>query len=238
MINLKALTVGLLSTLTVGVAPAVALPMGLENHIDGQHYELLESIEEAGANVVINDGECFEGNKKAGYYGFWSGGRQLFVVCTEASRYPGQMTAFSEEDLDTIRHEAIHMTQDLVGDKTLNGRIETIHQINDHFIDWVNESVPPHRMSVVLDYEKSERSAHLPLDSDRHIMNLEAEAEAYAASETAGQINDLVRYWAFGEENGDQVRQTSSSSSSSSSTGSSVGSVVGTVVGTALQFAF
>lgn len=39
-------------------------------------------------------------------------------------------------------------------------------------------------------------------------MNLEAEAEAYAASETAEQVNDVVRYWAFGEESGEQVRQS------------------------------
>ena len=45
-------------------------------------------------------------------------------------------------------------------------------------------------------------------------MNIEAEAEAYAASESADQINDVVRYWAFGEENGEQVRNNNSTSSS------------------------
>ena len=214
--NLQSFTAAALLGLGTAFAPTVAkaLPAGLEDVIDAPHYELLQSVEETGATVVINDGDCFEGGRKSGFYGYWSGHQQKFVICTEASTRPGQLTQFSAEDLDTIRHEAIHLAQDWVGDKTPNGQLETISVMNDGFVSWVNDNVPSHRMDVVLSYEKAERSAHLPLNSDKHIMNLEAEAEAYAASESADQINDVVRYWAFGEEKGEQVRNTSSTSSS------------------------
>ena len=228
--NFKAFTAAALLAGAAAFAPtaAKALPNGLENKIDGDHYELLQSIEEAGARVIINDGECFNGNQKAGFYGFWAGYEQKFVVCTEASTRPGQMTHFSAEDLDTIRHEAIHMAQDLVGDKTMNGRLETISVINDGFYTWANETIPSHRMDVVNDYADAKRSAHLPLDSDKHIMNLEAEAEGHAATSSASEINDKVRYWAFGEESGTEVRQQAQTVNNNN--GPSVGNVIGTAL--------
>ena len=225
MTNLKTLTLGLLGTLTLGAGTAQALPQGLENHIDQDHYELLQTVEETGAQVFINDGDCFENGQKAGFYGYWMGSEQKFVICTEASTRPGQLTEFSEEDLNTIRHEAIHLAQDWVGDKAPNGHLETISVMNDGFVNWVNEVVPSHRMDVVLSYEKAERSAHLPLDSDKHIMNLEAEAEGHAYDSSASEINDKVRYWAFGEETGSEVRQ------SDNGRGTQVGDVVGGLVG-------
>ena len=150
--------------------------------LDAGHADLLQAVADTGTTVLINDGECYEGEMR-GVYGFYSGAEGLFVICQENGS-EGSVTRFTAEDLNTIRHEAQHLVQDQM-DGVLDGWLDNRYNTNDRFTAWVNETVPSHRIGVIMGYDE--------LD----IRLLEAEAEAVAYDQTAGEIANTVRQFTF-----------------------------------------
>ena len=150
--------------------------------LDAGHADLLQAVADTGTTVLINDGECYEGEMR-GVYGFYSGAEGLFVICQENGS-EGSVTRFTAEDLNTIRHEAQHLVQDQM-DGVLDGWLDNRYNTNDRFTAWVNETVPSHRIGVIMGYDA--------LD----IRLLEAEAEAVAYDQSASEIAATVRQYTF-----------------------------------------
>ena len=74
------------------------------------HAALISAIQRAGVNVVINHKACEEyGN----VMGFYAGKERVLVVCQD-NRTIGDPTPvdWTDNDLDTLRHEAQHFIQD------------------------------------------------------------------------------------------------------------------------------
>ena len=118
-----------------------------------------------------------------GVYGFYAGHAGLFVICQENGS-EGTVTRFTAEDLNTIRHEAQHLIQDQM-DGVLDGWLDNRYNTNDRFTAWVNETVPSHRIGVIMSYDELE------------IRLLEAEAEAVAYDQSASEIAETVRQFTF-----------------------------------------
>ena len=100
----------LTSTLTLfaTTAPVFATPSYFQDHID-----LLETVMDVGVKVYVNSAHCDDGQ----FYGFYEPmGQGTLVICQE-NRIPGvrEMTSWTEEDLDTLRHESHHLVQDCKG---------------------------------------------------------------------------------------------------------------------------
>ena len=98
-----------------------------DNEYAEDHIGLLKTIEALGIDVRVNDPtKCVEHEGVAGY---WHGARRLFVLCQQAIRrsanpvFTGEVYRASDDDLDTIRHEAHHIVQDCM-DGTIDGGLE------------------------------------------------------------------------------------------------------------------
>ena len=87
---------------------AIATPSYFQDHVD-----LLETVMDVGVKVYVNSSHCDDSM----FYGYYEPmGKGTLVICQE-NRIPGvrEMTSWTEEDLDTLRHEAQHLVQDCRG---------------------------------------------------------------------------------------------------------------------------
>jgi len=87
---------------------AIATPSYFQDHID-----LLETVMDVGVKVYLNSAHCDDGR----FYGYYQPmGKGTLVICQE-NRIPGnrEMVPWTEEDLDTLRHESHHIVQDCMG---------------------------------------------------------------------------------------------------------------------------
>lgn len=85
------------------------------------HVQLVETLERAGVRVYFNPYICEpkEGLNPSGLY--VSQSRQV-IVCQDNGKWDGETVPFTDEDLDTLRHESHHVVQDCIdglGDNSL-----------------------------------------------------------------------------------------------------------------------
>ena len=134
MFRIKALLAALcLSTASV---PAIAETTYNSSRDKIQdHIELLNTLEEMGVNVQINN-PTICGRQESNVAGLWMGSKQLFVICQQAIRnskfpvYDGRIQQASDDDLDTIRHEAHHVIQDCMDGDMDGSLVEYLDEEN------------------------------------------------------------------------------------------------------------
>ena len=100
----------LTSTLALfaSTAPVFATPSYFQDHVD-----LLETVMDVGVKVYVNSAHCDDGK----FYGYYEPmGKGTLVIC-QTNRIIGvrKETSWTEEDLNTLRHEAHHLVQDCRG---------------------------------------------------------------------------------------------------------------------------
>ena len=187
MNKVKALFAALLM---VGVAaPVVATPSYEDSEQIQEHIELLTTIENLGATVAINHPKLC-GDKANNVAGFWHGSMNLFALCQENIRrskvpvWNGSTVMLTDDDLDTIRHEAQHVIQDCQ-DGTIDGRLQPyfsspakLSEFLEHYPDWKEES-------IVEEYSED--------GADSEIITLELEAWAVADLVSVETIHDVLK---------------------------------------------
>jgi len=96
--------------------PVPALASGLELREYPEHHELFETIEDVGVTIVINDPIHCDGTVDGAYGWVGDAGYAWLYVCQDGGEPGGLEVRWSQNDLDTLRHEAHHLVQDcLVG---------------------------------------------------------------------------------------------------------------------------
>ena len=178
MKNFKALTLTALTALTTIAAPA-AQARGTY----AEHGQLGAAIRSTGITLKFNPAKCEERNAMGWY---WSYGAEM-VICQEnfdrAHGY-GNEVRWTEEDLDTLRHEAQHLIQDCM-DGSRNGRLGSVYKnpiglakstLSKGQIDWIIKS-----------YGEQGASEHII------IMELEAFSVA-AMNDPAEQTRDIAKF--------------------------------------------
>lgn len=146
------LTAALLATTMLGsVSPALAI----SDATAAQHNELISALTEVGIKVYTDGAVCH----KRPLSGFYHSPSKSLVLCNNGSR---EMT---EENLDTLRHEAIHAIQDckngIQGDRILHrvlkpGTVQSLaqkHGINLDRIKTVYKSHGASQEVIQLEYE-------------------------------------------------------------------------------------
>ena len=98
--------------LTALFASVVTLaPVGVSagnNNIE-EHQQLWDTLKNVGVTTLVNDARYCEKDVMGLYYPY----QRTLVVCQENARsYNGRMIEWTDEDLDTLRHEAHHVVQD------------------------------------------------------------------------------------------------------------------------------
>ena len=99
-----------LAVLGTSASPAFASQTARGEGTLWAHDVLVERLREAGVDVQVNHSHCDTDPQMMGFY---AGQHRLLVVCQDnapvGSRTPVEWT---ENDLDTLRHEAQHFIQD------------------------------------------------------------------------------------------------------------------------------
>lgn len=73
------------------------------------HGALVEAIRTNGVVIHINHEYC---GKEEGLNGFYAGKPRVLVVCQDNGVPGGPVVEWTDNDMDTLRHEAQHMIQD------------------------------------------------------------------------------------------------------------------------------
>ena len=93
-----------------------------ERHFE-DHIDLVKAVHSTGVLVKVNPKECGQLDNAMGWY--FAAGSEL-VVCQENGVAGGPMVAWTDEDLDTLRHEAHHVVQDCM-DTVLDGELDSVY---------------------------------------------------------------------------------------------------------------
>ena len=166
-----------LTALLIGssfTASAVASPTYNEAETIDEHISLLNTIKDMGINVQINNPiVCKE---EPGTMGMWDGENKAFWLCQEVLRdaktpiWNGAVYLATDEDLDTIRHEAHHIIQDCQ-DGDINGRL---HPYMD------DDSLRDFLAYYPDDNEEQIAKLYRDFGAPEHIVKIEIEAWAVA----------------------------------------------------------
>ena len=174
----RALTAAL--TLTTLATPAVA-----QSHPQ-HHIELWRAVERVGVEIRVNQSkDCDPRITGVKVFGWYSGITREMVVCQEYALETGQfntMHTWTEEDFDTLRHEAHHLTQDCM-DNSLNAELDSVYD-------------QPIALALkVLGRRKAERVVELYEERGKHIQVMELEAFSVAQlNDPLEQVSDLQRF--------------------------------------------
>ena len=168
----------LLTTLsTLALATTVASPvMAQSNH--RHHQVLANTIMSTGVQFIVNPIECWEGNS----YGWYWALKNELAVCQENKKQVNAQAQWTEEDYDTLRHEAQHLIQDCM-DGELNGSLDHVY---DQPIHLAKEVIGETDIYNILD-AYSHKSDHTK------VMEIEAFAVA-ALNDPLEQAQDVKNY--------------------------------------------
>ena len=162
---------------------AIVAPQASANTFD-RHNHLIDMVKATGVEFKINPTECDTMNAM-GWFMTYRNGHQEMVICQE-NKIKGstRQVRWTAEDLDTIRHEAHHLTQDCM-DGSRNGALGAVYKrpielgyrvMGQAKTNWVAES-----------YAENGASGHI------QVMEIEAFAVAQM-NDPIDQANDIRRY--------------------------------------------
>lgn len=184
----KQLLVSVMTLGLLGTAPAMALDAG--------HRQLIDTLESSGVYVGINPPQiCDKVKTDKSYHGvyFFSDSNQtpLLGVCQDYGGQ-GEETEWTENDLDTLRHESIHFIQDCIGD-SIDGELDRIYdgpggysRIEFSTMDIVSALGYERAQSIISTYEQN--------DADEIVIALELEAFYLASTQEASDIAEVMSY--------------------------------------------
>lgn len=148
-----------------------------------QHQQLWDTLKRVGVHVVANSPNFCDGN----VHGFYAPAERLLVVCQDDAKVlNGKMVPWTANDFDTLRHEAQHVVQDCslggLGDSRETAFISDDQQL----AKFVSGALTRNQINwIISTYEKS--------GATPHVVKLELEAFAVAATVNAASIADAVQ---------------------------------------------
>jgi len=170
--NFKALT---LTALTVAATFSGSATQA--RNVDDAHIRLAHAIVSTGVTLKINPAECFE----RAAYGWYSPANLEMVVCQETAKGTYEVN-WTEEDLDTLRHEAQHLVQDCMNGE-LDGVLGAVYQ------------EPVSLGKQVLGEEGVQRVLEAYSEASDHIKVMEIEAFSVARmNDPLEQVSDIATY--------------------------------------------
>ena len=160
-----------------GVTALSSIMMPVSAGTFEEHTELARAVASTGTDVLINISAC----KVKDSYGWYHPTRGELVICQENAT-GSEMVAWSDEDLDTLRHEAHHVVQDCM-DNALDGVLETVYV------------EPAELIATVLTKDQIEGilTAYNEATNHRQLMELEAFSVA-RMNDPLEQVADIKKY--------------------------------------------
>ena len=148
-----------------------------------EHINLWDSLEQAGVNIVLNDVEfCGE----TGVAGAYISSMKTLVVCQDnASPLSSRQVYWTQNDLDTLRHEAHHVVQDCIVGGLGDGDAGPLFDTKDKLIDFVDDILTAEQVdSIISNYREKGAS--------NGVIIMEVEAFAVAAGVSPDKIAEAI----------------------------------------------
>ena len=173
MNNIKAIALTALTAITTIVPTAVEA-----KNVDRAHINLAQAVQATGVVVKVNPKACAERNA----FGWYWAAKNEMVICQERATRVGVETYWTDEDLDTLRHEAQHLIQDCM-DGRKDGSLDAVYN-------------KPIALAVrVLGQDGAQSVVETYSDAPKHIQVMELEAFAVAAmNDPMEQVADIKKY--------------------------------------------
>ena len=170
---LTSLLAGVSLTLTPGLAKA--------GNTYEDHLALVEALQEVGITPLINTAHCSSGSD-----GLYHTTARILIVCQDNSQTVGDQVDWTENDLDTLRHEAHHVLQDCRLDSLGDGNLSLYFQDEEDLTEFVvNSSFSGEKIETLIQVLREDGL------SARDIL-LELEAYIVAADIDASLIADKL----------------------------------------------
>ena len=147
------------------------------------HGNLWAAVNETGVRTYINPSQC--GGSESNIHGFYSSMGGVLVVCQDNRQQVGVEVEWTDNDLDTLRHEAQHLVQDCIdgrGDQSLLNFFSTREELKDY----VTGILTTEQIGGII-------KAYSDRGADEKTILLELEAFAVAQNESANTIATAVR---------------------------------------------
>ena len=173
MTNFKALALAALAAATAIIPTAAEA-----RNLDREHYLLARTAAQTGVQVKVNPAKCFKGDT----YGWYWAAKNELVICQERRARVNVETYWTEEDLDTLRHEVQHLVQDC-RDGRRDGNLDAVY---NKPVALAHNVLGRNGVEGVLE-SYSEVSDHIK------VMELEAFSVA-AMNDPAEQVRDIQTY--------------------------------------------
>ena len=165
-----------LSALTLVATTAPQAMAGKSNYSD--HVTLGQVVRSTGITFKINPAECWERDSFGWYWAY----RNEMVICQENKRSAGVEARWTEEDLDTLRHEAQHLIQDCM-DGSRQGALGAVYKD------------PISLAKGVLGTRQIQSILNTYSDKSNHIKVMELEAFSVAAmNDPIEQARDIQKF--------------------------------------------
>lgn len=190
------LAAALLTTSATSVSAAEGAPAG--NTFD-DHVQLVDTLREIGVRVYFNPYVCApEGGRKSS--GFYVSQSRKMAICQDKGKYDGEVVKFTDNDLDTIRHESQHVIQDCIdgiGDNSLVNMFPVAPTKGSISLSQFVAGSGLSSLTLMNIF-----SAYSQAGGDNEVIGLEFEAFAVANSITAAGIKQgVVRFCSVNNKN-------------------------------------
>ena len=176
----------LLQTLPLMALAAGTPVLGHEFHTSragrAEHIEIIRELDRIGITFLVNEPEYCNNDHLGVYYPY----RSTVVICQEqAIMWNGSPVRFTAEDLDTVRHEAMHVAQDCK-DGHMTGSLDVLTP-QDDLIELVARFGVDKMKRIIAEYE----AGGAPPD----IQLAEIEAWAVSAEVPAQYVVESLRFY-------------------------------------------
>jgi len=174
MKKLSALALTALTALSTIAAPAAQA-----RNVDNAHVELARAVLSTGVTLTINPITC----ASVPALGWYSPANREMVVCQESAKGTYEVN-WTEEDLDTLRHEAQHLVQDCMNGE-LDGDLGSLYQDP---IALAKSILSENQIGNII-------KTYTEQGASEHILIMELEAFSVAAmNNPMEQVADIAKY--------------------------------------------
>lgn len=164
-------------------ALVTATPSFAGNTFD-DHVDLFKALQEVGVTIKLNHpARCASGDTDGGY----ASELAFMVICQDNAVAGGEQVRWTENDLDTLRHEAHHVVQDCNEGTLSDGELGVFFWEEGKLTEWLNMS--SWSRSELIELSKMLRERGLSWEE----VKIELEAYTVASDVDASIIAKKVR---------------------------------------------
>ena len=173
-------------SILVAAATLSALPVNAGSNSLRAHGRLWRTIQDVGVITLLNNPRYCNGEA----LGVYDSSKAILAICQTDTSGVLEVT-WSDEDLDTLRHEAHHLIQDCVVGRIADTEMGHLFTDGDQFKLFVNSALTIGQIqSIIASYREN--------GAPDEVVLLELEAFAVADSISADAIAEKVKDWCGG----------------------------------------